>query len=390
MSAAEAVFVLCLAAVAYPYVGYPALLWLWSRFRTRPVRKGDVRPALTVVVPARNEAAVIGEKVANTLAQDYPRDRLEVLVVSDGSTDGTDEIVADFEDERVRLLPCPPLGKAHALNAGAEAARGEILAFTDADMRLVPGALARLVENFADPGVGGVSARRRYRMPQGGEATDSTGTGEGLYWRYETWLKRTESRVGSVFGADGGLYALRRELFVPLEEPAQADDLAISARVPGQGYRLVFEPDAVASDEAPADARAEFRRKVRIAAHSLRALRELGSGLWRNGFHSFALVSHKLLRYLVPLFLVGAFLSNLALLGGGMLYAATFAAQALLYGLAAAGHLLRETRAGGALPLMIPYFFCFTNLAAFLGILSVLVGRREVAWATRTDGEAPP
>lgn len=388
MSPAAVLFAVCLAAVLYPYAGYPALLWLWSRFRTRPVQKGPIRPHVTVIVPARNEAALIADKVENTLALDYPPERLEVLIVSDGSTDGTEEIVAGFADERIRLLRLPPRGKAHALNAGAEAARGDVLAFTDADMRLEPDALARLVENFADPEVGGVAARRRYRTPDTRNGPEATGAGEGLYWRYDTWLKRLESRVGSVFGADGGLYALRRELFVPLEELAQADDLAISARVVGPGRRLVFEPDALASDETPADARAEFRRKVRIAAHSFRALLGLGSGLWRNGFHSFALVSHKLLRYLVPFFLLGLYATNVALLGAGAPFTVLLAAQTLLYGLGAVGWTLRGTRAGAAAPLMIPYYFSFVNLAALLGVVSVLLGRREVAWATRDDGEA--
>lgn len=388
MSGAEALFAACLAAVLYPYAGYPALLWLWSRFRSRPVRKGAVRPSVTLIVPARNEAALIAGKVENALALDYPRDRLEVLVVSDGSTDGTEAVVAGFDDERVRLLRCPPRGKAHALNAGAGAARGTVLAFSDADIRLEPDALARLVENFADPDIGGASARRRYRAGGGdGEPQEATGAGEGLYWRYETWLKRLESRVGSVFGADGGLYALRRELFVPLEEPAQADDLAISARAVGRGRRLVFEPDAVALDEPPADARAEFRRKVRIAAHSFRALLGLGSGLWRNGFHSFALVSHKLLRYLVPFFLLGLYASSVVLRGAGPLFAAALAGQTALYAAGVAGGLLRGTRAGAAAALVMPYYFSFVNLAALLGVLSVLLGRREAAWATRTYRE---
>lgn len=388
MSVAETVFLLCVAAVVYPYFGYPAVLWLWSSLRTKPVRKGRVRPRVTLIVPARDEAELIGEKVENALALDYPSELLEVLVVSDGSTDGTEEIVERFDDDRVVLLRRPPLGKVHALNAGVEAARGEVLAFTDADIRLEPSALARLVENFADPEVGGVTGSKRYRRPGEESAGEATGAGEGIYWRYDMWLKRMESRIGSVFGADGALYAVRKELYVPLEDPAQADDLAISARVVPQGRRLVVEPGAVTSEEAPADARSEFRRKVRIASHSIRALFGLGSALWRNGFHSFALVSHKLVRYLVPFFLVGAYLSNLALADEGALYSVCLAGQHLLYAAGGVGFLLRNTRPGGTKLLTIPYFFCFVNLAALVGLLSALLGRREVAWTTRADREA--
>lgn len=386
MSGWELLFALSLAASVYPYFGYPALLWAVSRVRNRPVRKEPVRPTVTVIIPARDEVEIIEEKVENTLALQYPRDRLEILVVSDGSSDGTEAVVEQVSDERVRLLSLPPRGKAHALNVGAEEARNEILAFTDADIRAEPTSLARLVENFADDEVGGVCGNKRYRPPSAG---DPTGVGEGLYWRFDMWQKRLESRVGSVFGADGALYAIRRELYVPIRDPAQADDLAISARVVSQGRRLVVEPEARTSEEAPADADAEFRRKVRIANQSFRALLGLGDQLWSGGFHSFALVSHKLLRYLLPFFLVPLYLSSLVLAGNHVLFTLLLVAQTLVYALGAAGWSLRRTGVGRWKVFAIPFFFCLANTAALVGVLAVARGRRRTWWTPRADTEAP-
>lgn len=384
MSALVLLFVFCLAAAAYPYFGYPGILWLWSLRRSRPVRRASVRPTVTVIIPARNEADLIRRKVQNTLDLRYPGDLLEILVVSDGSSDGTESIVASFEDERVRLLRLSPVGKARALNVGASEAKGEILAFTDADIELERDCLVRLVENFADPEVGGVCGNKLYRIATDG---DATGTGEGLYWRYDKWQKRLESRVGNVFGADGALHAVRRHLYVPIRDPSVADDLAISSRVVLQGHRLVFEPDALTSEEAPGDASLELRRKVRIANQSFRALLGLGRDLWGRGFYSFQLVSHKLLRYLAPFFLVPLFVSSLLLSGTHPVFAAAFVGQASVYGLGAAGFLLRGTRPGRWKVLALPFYFCFVNVAALLGVLSVLDGRRQNVWVSRGRAE---
>lgn len=380
MSGTELLFAASLAACVYPYFGYPALLWGWSRFRRREVEKGPVRPAVTVIIPARDESDLIGRKVRNTLALEYPRDRLQVLVVSDGSSDGTEGIVRSFSDPRVRLLSLPPVGKVRALNEAAARADGEILVFTDADIVLETESLARLVENFADPEVGGACGNKQYRPASGG---DATGEGEGIYWQYDKWQKKLESSVGSVFGADGALHAVRRELYVPIGDPAQADDLAISARVVLQGRRLVFEPEAVTSEEVPSEAGVELRRKIRIANMTFRALLGLGAGLWRHGFYSLQLVSHKLLRYFVPFFLVPLFLSSLMLIGTHPFFTAASGAQALVYGLGGAGYLLRGTRIGRSMVVAVPFYFCLVNLAAFLGVLAVLTGRRRMAWASR-------
>lgn len=417
----------CVGILVYLYVGYPVLIWAVSRLRPRPHRKADVHPYVTVVVPAHNEEAVIGEKLRNCLEQRYPVDRLEVIVASDGSTDATEAIVAACDDPRVRLLRLPRRGKAHAVNAAAAEARSEVLAFTDANAMLLPDSLARLVGGFADPEVGGVCGNKLLRRA---EAGDTTEIGEGLYWRYDKWQKRCETRAGSIFASDGALHAVRRELFVPLADAAQADDIAISARVVLQGRRLVFEPDAVVVETAPAEGRDEFRRKVRVTIHSVRALLLLGRGLVASGLYSVELLSHKLLRHFSPLFLLGLLVTSGALVLGAMagigdggagigdvgagagppatigagrvapgtaapgwnsatrIAAVLLALQICFYALAGAGFLLRRTPVGQRAPLSIPYFFCLVNLAALVGLLSILAGARPDRWTPRGGADS--
>jgi cellulose synthase/poly-beta-1,6-N-acetylglucosamine synthase-like glycosyltransferase len=216
---------------------------------------------------------------------------------------------------------------------------------------------------------------------------DATQGGEGLYWRYDKWQKGLESAIGSIFAADGTLYAVRRALFVPIADRAQADDIAVSTRVVLQGFRLVFEPAAVAWEEAPAEGRAEFRRKVRVTNHSVRALLALGPRLWSSGFYSVELVSHKLLRHLVPFFLVALFVSNVVAAAGRTPFRAVLALQLLFYAAAVAGWLLRR-RAGRSRLLTVPYYFCLVNLAALLGVLSIARGERLAAWTPRSGLQA--
>src|ERR1044071_1207358 len=249
------VFWISLAVCIYVYFGYPALLWVLSRARPRPVREGDVTPAATLIIPACNEEKNIAAKIENTLALDYPP--VEILVVSNGSTDATDDIVRRYAG-RVTLIALEKAGKIEALNEGARRASGEILVFTDADFLLDPHALRTLARKFHDPEVGGVCGARSRGRRDG----DSTGDGEGLYARWDLWQKVRESRIGSVFAADGLLYAIRRELYVPVTDPAQADDIAISARIPILGYRLLFEPKATAWENAAVGASGGLPREV--------------------------------------------------------------------------------------------------------------------------------
>lgn len=379
-------FWLCLGVAVYVYFGYPALLWIVSRLRPRPVREAEITPLVTFVVPAYDEERVIGEKIENSLSLDYAPDRIEVLVVSNGSTDRTNEIVASYGDPRVRLLALPEPGKMQALNAGAKAARGEILVFTDADFLLDPHSLRSLIAKFADPEVGGVCGSRNTSIRREG---DATGEGEGLYARWDKWQKVMESRIGSVFAADGLLYAIRKELYVPITDLHGADDIHISARIPLQGYRLVFDPRATAYERAGVQADQEFGRRIRVTNHSVRALLALRSHLFRHGFYSLELLSHKLVRHMIPFFLVPLFVTSMILAPRGVFYAVALGGQVLVYALAVAGWALRNRPVGRAKPLFVPYYFCFVNAAAFFGLLSILHGRKLTAWVPR-GGHALP
>jgi cellulose synthase/poly-beta-1,6-N-acetylglucosamine synthase-like glycosyltransferase len=380
------VFWVCLGVCVYVYLGYPALLWTLSRFRTRPVRTGELTPRVTFVIAAYNEEHVIAEKIENSLSLDYPAEHIEVLVVSNGSTDRTNEIVAGHPDPRVRLLALPRPGKMQALNEGVQAATGEILVFTDADFLLDRHTLRLMASKFADPEVGGVCGARNTNVRREG---DATGAGEGLYARWDKWQKTLESRIGSVFAADGLLYAIRRELYVPIDAVHAADDIYISTRIPLQGYRLLFEPDATAYERADVHAEQEFSRRVRVTNHSVRGLLTLRSHLFTHGFYSLELLSHKLVRHMIPFFLIPLLAASAILAGSSPVYAIVFAGQVLVYALAIVGWALRNRPIGRAKPFYVPYYFCFVNAAAFFGLLSILRGNRVTAWTPR-GGDALP
>jgi GT2 family glycosyltransferase len=380
MSLATWSFAVSAAAIIYIYAAYPALIAALAFARPRPVRKAAIRPNLTVVIPAHNEAGVIEGKLENTLALDYPRDRLEVLVVSDGSTDGTDAVVARYENPRLHLLVQPRQGKAFALNRGLRAASGEIVVLTDANTILERDALARLVESFADPQVGGVAGNKRHRQAV---SDDGTGRGESAYWRFDTWQKACESRIGNVFAADGALYALRRNLYVPIEDPAQADDMAISMRIVLQGHRLVFEPGAVAFEEAPAKRRQEFARKARVTNHSLRALLNLRGKLWTSGFYSVQLLSHKFLRHFSPVLLLILLGASAMLARSEPVFQLILAAQVAVYALGGLGLLVGSGTTSAGRWLVLPAYFCLVNIAALRGIAAVVAGRRLQLWTPR-------
>lgn len=388
--AALFLFWTCLAVCVYIYFGYPALLWMLSRLRPRPVCEGNVTPPVTFLIAAYNEEQVIAEKIENSLSLDYPPERIEVLVVSNGSVDRTDEIVRSFNDPRVRLLSLPRPGKMQALNEGVKLANGEILLFTDADFLLDHHALRRMASKFADPEVGGVCGSRNTNVRREG---DVAGEGEGLYARWDKWQKTLESRIGNVFAADGLLYAIRKELYTPIADLHASDDIYVSTRIPLQGYRLVFDPEATAFERAGVQVEQEFRRRIRITNHSVRALLTLRSHLFTRGFYSLELLSHKLVRHLIPFFLIPLFAASALLAPHRAFYALALGAQCILYALAVAGWLLRKRPKGRAKLLFVPFYFCFLNAAAFLGVLSILSGRGITAWTPRGEGlpeQSPP
>lgn len=387
--AATIVFWLCFAVCLYIYFGYPAMLWVISRFRHKPVREADVTPRATFVIAAYNEEGVIGKKIENVLSLDYPEDKVEILVVSNGCTDRTCEIVRGYTDPRVRLIELKEPGKMEAVNEGVRQATGEVIVFSDADFFLEPHTLRLMARKFADPEVGGVSGARKPGITRKG---DATGEGEGMYVRWDKLQKILESRIGSVFAADGLLYAIRKELYVPLTDPSRGDDMTISSQIPLQGYRLIFEPNATAWENATIHAKQEFRRKVRIANRCTRALLGNGKRLFTSGFYAVEVLSHKVVRHMIPFFLIPMLIASIILAPHSAFYAVMLAGQLLVYVLAIFGALLRDTKAGYWKPFSVPYYFCFVNAAAFVGLCKLIAGGGVSSWSTRAGANAttPP
>jgi biofilm PGA synthesis N-glycosyltransferase PgaC len=377
---AEVTFSVSTALILYTYVGYPLLITLLARTRpSPPVAKCPITPEVSVVIAAHNEEDCIEGKLANSLAVDYPPDLLEIVVASDGSDDGTDEIVRRYPSDRVHLVPVPRGGKAAALNAGVARARGEILVMTDAREEVDPTAVHALVANFADARVGAVSGELHLR---GRERTEG-GEGVGLYWRYEKAIRRAESLFDSTVGVTGALYALRRALFVPLDPRTILDDVALPMEVVRAGYRVVFEPAARVFDVLAETPRREYGRKTRTLAGNFQLLELQPSLLLPRNRLLFQLLSHKIGRLLVPWCLVALFTASAVLaLSGSPFYTAAFASQVAFYLLAALGW-LRSRYGRGPRFLDLPYSFTFLNLAAAAGFLAYLRGAHTAGWKGR-------
>ena len=341
---------------------------------------------MTIVLAAHNEAVGIGAKLENVLSLEYSSEKLEVVVASDGCDDGTNEIVKNFEDARVRLLALPRCGKAAALNAAANTANGEILVFSDANSMYAPDALRALVRPFADPAVGGVAGDQRY---VGDGRVDAISAGEQRYWNLDRMLKDAESRAGDVISATGAIYAVRRSLFREIPSGV-TDDFYTSTGVIAQGYRLVFAPEAVAFEPVASTAELEFGRKVRIMSRGLRGVivrRELLDPR-RHGFYAVQLLTHKLLRRTMTVPLGVLAVTSPLLWRRGRLYRAATLAQAALYGLGGAGILLADKPLGRRKAFMLPAFFCFVNVAALRATWNIVRGRRIDRWEPkRHDAE---
>ena len=381
MSAAALVFWGAVGLALWTYAGFPAALWLRAKLFPRPFASGDALPRVSLIVCAYDEADAIGRRLENALALDYPRERLELIVASDGSTDGTNEIVAGFAARGVRLLALPRQGKIPALNAAIAASTGEVLCFSDANSMWVPGAIRALVRPLADPAVGGVAGDQRYLE---GEAAAE---GERTYWDLDRALKRWQSAAGSVTSSTGAIHAIRREHFRPVP-PGVTDDFWLSTQVVAQGRRLVFAPDAVAWEPAAASSDEEFRRKVRVITrglHGVELMRELLDPV-RHGFYALQLLSHKVLRRLAVLPLAAILLATPWLWNAGPLYRAAALAQAALYGAALVGSLLPLRGSRLARLIALPAFFCMANAAAGLAAWNVLRGVRIDSWQPQRAG----
>lgn len=371
-SAAEAIFWLSLITVLYVYAGFPLVLLVLGKMLRRPVRKAAIEPQVSLFVAAYNEGAVIEAKIRNALALDYPPDRIEIVIASDGSKDATVDTARRFEsDPRVRIVAHPVnRGKLAVLNDGVRGIESEIIVFSDAASMLQPDAIRKLVRNFADPSVGAVSGIYGVKRS---EAAD-IGKQEDFYWKYETFLKQQESALHSILGCHGSLYAIRRELYPYPDAGTINDDYVIPVRILQKGYRVVYDTDAVSVEEA--HEMDGFQRRVRIMTGNFQQLQELRALAWPpRPLPLFFFLSHKAGRLVVPLAMLLLLGSNLFLLDRPF-YLATAVLQAVFYALVlvgAAGHLRQKL-------LRLPYYFCMINAAAFLGMYYALFGRRRLAW----------
>jgi len=374
---AEIIFWASAAALVYTYAGYPALIALISALRPRKVVRGNFTPSLTIIITAYNEERALAAKLGNTLALDYPRELTEIIVASDCSNDGTDEIVQSFQSQGVILHRQPQrLGKTAAQNAAVEKARGEIIVFSDATSLYEPDALRTIVRNFADATVGCVGGRLIYVDP----ADTHIGRGAKSYWGYETFLKRHESNAGSLIGVSGCLYAVRKSAYVPLYNEA-CSDFIIATKMVEQGLRAIYEPEAVCAEETNQRQDNELRMRVRVIAQTFTDLwrhRAMLNPL-RSGLYGIQLLSHKVMRYFVPFFLMGLFAASAVLANYSTMSRVLFMVQSLSYMCGAISWLLENFGVRSRL-LALPHYFVLANVASVIAMFQFLRGERYARW----------
>ena len=374
------VFWLSVAWLAYIYVGYAAVLWILGRIRPErhEIASNDFLPSVSVLISARNEENDIGWKVNETLAWDYPADRLQVLVASDASDDGTDRVLEAVRDPRFRFVRMEKRGgKNIALERLAGLATSDLLFFSDANSHITSESLRSIVRHFADPRVGCVTGVERSIHEQEKETIASGG---GAYLGYEAWLNVLESRLGSVLVCDGSIFCARRELFDSLD-PELANDLEQPIKIGARGFKLLYEPAAFSSERATSSAHQEFTRRRRICGQGI-------LGMWRlvaqlQGLRLWQFVSRKLLRWLTLIPLVAALISSLAL-AESPFFAIAALGQIAFYLLALAGWAWTSAGQHGARVISIPFYYVLVNVAAIVGVLDTMFGRRYGTWDIAT------
>ena len=375
--AAEIFFWLSAGALFYTYVGYPLLIAFVSTLRPRRVQRGNYAPSVTMIITAYNEEVALAAKLENTLALDYPRERLEVIVASDCSTDRTDEIARAFASKGVHVhRQVQRLGKTAAQNAAVAKARGDIILFSDATSLYAPDVLEKILPNFADASVGCVGGRLIYVDP----GDTHVGRGAKSYWNYETFLKRHESRACSLIGVSGCLYAVRRSAYQPLYHEA-CSDFIIATKMIEQGLRTIYEPDAVCTEETNQQHDNELRMRVRIIAQTFTDLWRHGAMLnpLRSGLYGIQLLSHKVMRYFVPFFLIALFAASAALSGVSIFYRMFFVAQSIGYLCGALSWLLENLGVRSQI-LALPHYFMLANVASLIAMIKFLRGERYARW----------
>jgi cellulose synthase/poly-beta-1,6-N-acetylglucosamine synthase-like glycosyltransferase len=379
----EALFWLSILLIVYAYVGYPLATVLLSLFVRKEVQRADIEPMVSLLITAYNEEKDMAAKIENCLALDYPEDKLEIVVASDGSTDATDDIVRGYETNeagvRVVLHRVEGrLGKTAAQNSAVRICRGEVVVFSDAASMYDRNAIRALVRNYADPKVGAVSGM--YTYINKGETV--AGFGTILFWKFENFIKKRQSMVRTITGCCGCIYSVRKNLYTDLP-PQIISDLVEPLTILRKGYRIVFEPEALALEETAGGTEDEMQMRVRVILRGMNGMlfvRDLFDPR-RHGFVSFQLISHKLLRWLVSVFAVVAFAANAVLAPTSTVYLLLFVGQALFYLSAAAGYVL-EKLGVKIKALSPPLYFCTVNMAALISLVKLMRKENIVTWQT--------
>ena len=377
----EMLFWISVAGILYTYLGYPVAVWLLARLQKREVSKAEIKPRVSIVVACHNEQEFIERRINNLIECDYPPGLREIIVVSDGSTDFTAQIARRYFSYGVKLFAYEKQrGKATALNVGVEIATGDIILFADARQSFEPEVIKAIVANFADLNVGAVSGEL---LLDGGENA-SIGEGVGLYWKYEKWIRKSESAFSSVIGATGAIYAIRRELWSPLPENTILDDVYTPMGIALKGHRVVFEETARAHDVTAESAGREFTRKVRTLTGNYQLCQLMPRVLVPNNALLFQFFSHKLMRLASPIFFLFLLATNLIVAAGSsggakLFYQVAGAAQLIFYcGVFAGGYLLKHNHRIRLLN--FAYVFSLMNAAALVGLIYFVFGKRNV-WA---------
>jgi poly-beta-1,6-N-acetyl-D-glucosamine synthase len=376
------IFWFSLFILFYCFIGYTLLLWILVKFKNlfkfKNTAVTNYEPELTMIVAAYNEKDFIEEKIANTLSLDYPPEKLKYIFITDGSADGTNDIVAKYP--QVNLLHQPQRkGKSAALNRAMQLVTTPVVVFSDANTLLNTGALKELVKQYANPATGGVSGEKTIEKPVTG---NKAGPGEGFYWKYESLLKNLEARFYSLVGSAGELFSIRSALFKPIPENIILDDFYTALKINEQGYKIVYEPKAVATETPSASLYDEQKRKIRIASGACQlAFRFIGLlNIFKYPAFAFQFVSHKLLRwFLAPPCIVLLLVTNFFLQGEEGLYHYIFYAQLTFYVLALLGWILQNTKK--YIPLFyFPFYFLFMNYCNVIGWFHYLSGKQNVLW----------
>lgn len=379
------VFWICIFLVVYTFVGYGFLLYGLVKIKRcfKPpfsFNKEHTLPTVSLLIAAYNEESIIEEKIKNSLALDYPKDKLQLIFITDGSSDKTPEIIKQYKEvlllhENIRA------GKMAAIKRAIPFLTGEITVFTDANTFLNKEAITELVKHYQNPKVGAVAGEKRILVE---EKADASSAGEGFYWKYESALKKWDYELYSNVGAAGELFSIRTALYQPVETDTIIDDHMIAMRIAEKGYIIAYEPKAYAMETASADVKEELKRKVRIAAGGIQSIIRLkkAANPFRNPVLTFQYISHRVLRWtIIPFLLIVIFFLNawIAIQTGSLFYQLLFAMQALFYLLALAGFYF-ENKHIRIKPLFIPYYFCVMNYAVLAGIRRYSRKQQSAAW----------